>query len=860
MSEPLAAGTQLGPYEIVGMIGAGGMGQVYRARDPRLGRHVAIKTLLGSGADAEGVRRFETEARAAGTLDHPNLLVVYDVGRDRGVSYIVSELLEGETLRQRLRSGPVPEGQAIEYAAQIARGLAAAHERGIVHRDLKPENLLLTRDRGVKILDFGVAKLIHTAESDSPTAVVDTVTAPGIVVGTAGYMAPEQVRGQPIDHRADIFSLGVVLHEMLSGARPFQRDTAPETLTAILNDEPPALPPHVSPALARVVCRCLDKRREDRFHSAHDLGLGLELLSAMTPSGHTLTEHRPAASVPRRRALLYGAASLAVIASGLGGALLERRFSPAVVAPSFRRLTFRRGLIRSARLAPDGRTILYSALWDGERCRVHTASVDSPESRPLDLPDGNVLAISRTGEVALALGPHFDGVVTYGTLARVPITGGAPRQMIEDVKFADWSPDGTDLAVVRRVDGLDRLEFPIGTILVQPTAGNGTGLGFPRIAPDGKRVAFVQYRTPGSLVGKIAIVDQAGVVTSLSDEYLNVHGLAWNGDEIWYAAADTQLFRALCAVTPGGARRTITRMPGNPTLWDAAADGRLVIAHTDDRAVVIARRPEDIVERDLSWLDASWVADLSHDGRLVLFTETGQGAGPTMAVYLRGTDGSHAVRLGSGRAIALSPDTRWAICAPAGDPSSPSPYLELLPTGAGEARRLTAKDMFYTGAAWLPDGKRLIVSAIEPDHGARLYVQDVAQGPPAPITPEGVTAWVVSPDGSTIAARGPTPEIRLYPVDGTASRELAGVTRLDRPIGWIRDGLLIRPGDTAASRGEIRRVDMRMGRQEAWMNILPRDPAGIMVLVSFCVTPDGRSVAYSWHRALTNLYVTEGLA
>jgi hypothetical protein len=286
-----------------------------------------------------------------------------------------------------------------------------------------------------------------------------------------------------------------------------------------------------------------------------------------------------------------------------------------------------------------------------------------------------------------------------------------------------------------------------------------------------------------------------------------------------------------------------------------------VIAQTDDRAVVIARRPQDVDDRDLSWLDASWVADLSDDGRLVLFTEGGQGAGRTTAVYLRGTDGSPAVRLGEGRAIALSPDTRWAICAPASDLYSPSAHLELLPTGAGEARRLSGNGLLYSGAAWLPDGKRMIVSATEPGHRARLYLQNIEQGPPVPLTPEGVTSWVLSPDGSTIAARGPAPLIRLYPVDGTASRELPGVTGSDVPIGWIGGGLLIRrSGDPKASRGDIYKVDMRTGRQEFWNNILPRDPAGIMALVSFYVTPDGRSSAYSWHRALSNLYLADGLA
>ena len=238
MNDALSPGTRLGPYEIDNLIGAGGMGQVYRAHDSRLGRNVAIKTLSGAGAsDPDLIRRFETEARAAGGLDHPNLLVVYDVGRERDVSYIVSELLDGETFRARLKNGAVPARQAIDYTVQVARGLAAAHARGIVHRDLKPENLFLTRDGRAKILDFGVAKLIDAPGADAATTIADPSTGAGIVVGTAGYMAPEQVRAEPIDHRADIFALGVVLHEMLSGTRPFRRDTIPETLTAILKDD-----------------------------------------------------------------------------------------------------------------------------------------------------------------------------------------------------------------------------------------------------------------------------------------------------------------------------------------------------------------------------------------------------------------------------------------------------------------------------------------------------------------------------------------------------------------------------------------------------------------------------------------------
>jgi dipeptidyl aminopeptidase/acylaminoacyl peptidase len=556
---------------------------------------------------------------------------------------------------------------------------------------------------------------------------------------------------------------------------------------------------------------------------------------------------------------VYGAASLAMLASGVGGGVwLERRRRPAL-APSFHRLTFRRGLIRSARVAPDGQTILYGALWDGDRCRVHTVRVDGPESHSLDLPDANVLAISRSGEIAVALGPHADGIITAGTLARAPLAGGAPRQIVENVTFADWSPDGAELAIVRRLDGRDQLEFPIGTVLFAPSRGQGTGLGFSRVSPDGRRVAFVQYSSPGQLSGRVMAVDQSGTVTPLSGEYLNIHGLAWRGDEILFTAADERpLARALHAVTLAGTNRVITRMAGNTTVWDALPDGRLVIAQTDDRSVLVAHRRDDDRERDLSWLDASSLADLSRDGNLLLFSEFGLGGGPDGAVYLRGTNGSAAVRLGAGRGVALSPDARWALCAPS---KVPAPYLEILPTGAGEPRRLADFGLGYISARWLPDGKRLVVLAVAPGRGARLYLQDLEAGAPAPLTPEGVSTWALSPDGSTVAAGVPGPAIRLVGIDGSGSRDVPGLTGTETPVGWIADGrLVMRLRDPASPRGQIYRVDPGTGRHDPWKNILPGERAGIMLLQSFRVTPDGLSHAYSWHRALSNLFVAGGLA
>ena len=857
MSDALVPGTRLGPYEIDNLIGAGGMGQVYRARDPRLGRNVAIKTLNAAGAsDPDLIRRFETEARAAGGLDHPNLLVVYDVGREGDISYIVSELLDGETLRVRLKHGALSARQAIDYTVQITRGLAAAHARGIVHRDLKPDNLFITRDGRVKILDFGVAKLIEAPKAEAATTLADS-TGTGVVIGTAGYMAPEQVRAEPIDHRVDIFALGVVLHEMLSGDRPFRRDTTADTLTAILRDEAPELPATVTPALQRIVGRCLEKRPENRFHSAHDLGLALELLSTSnTTSAVAATDRAP--GVSRRRALVYGGSALALAASGLAGAaFLGGRSAPSVL-PSYRRLTFRRGLIRSARVAPDAQTVLYGALWDGNACRVHASRVDSAESNALDLPDASVLAISRSGELALAMGAHFRGINSYGTLARVPMAGGVPRQLVESVKFADWSPDGADLAIIRGLDGRDRLEFPVGKVLVEPKVGESNGLGFARVSPDGKHVAFVHHANPNFINGRVSVTDLAGNVTPLSADFINIHGLAWRGDEIWYTAADEgPFYRTIRAVRPGGTERTVTRVPGNMTLWDVLPDGRLIIAYTDDRTVMIAKRSGDAGERDLSWFDASVVGAVSPDGRRLLFSEYGQGAGVAGGVYLRGLDGSPAVRLSDGMAWDLSPDGQWAICFR----SRVSPYLELVPTGAGDRRRLPENGLSYLGARFLPDGKRIIVWGFETGRPPKLFLLDIDQGRPIALTPEGVNfPWTVSPDGTTLAAAGPDPAITLYPLDRSTPKAVPG-TAGSLPLAWINEGLLVgRPYEAEASSGQVYKVDPATGRQQPWRDILPADPTGIMNFISLQVTPDGQSAVYSWHRALSNLYIAEGLA
>ena len=851
----LTSGTKLGPYEIQSPLGAGGMGEVYRARDARLNRDVAIKILPASfSVDPERLQRFAQESRAAAALNHPNILSIYDIGDDRGAPYVVSELLEGETLRDRLRNGALSSRKAIEYAQQIARGLAAAHEKGIVHRDLKPENLFLTNDGHAKILDFGLAKFTPSeadASDNAPT--MQVATEAGTVLGTAGYMSPEQVRGKAADPRSDIFAFGAILYEMLSGKRAFHGDSAADTMSAILKEDPPELAEtnrNVSPALERIVRHCLEKNPAERFQSARDVAFNLEALSDVSISSRGALPAIPEAPAVRRWLLpLLG--GLLLLASWVGIYRFAHR--GAAASPTFHEITFRNGTIWDARFAPDGQTIIYGAAWEGRPQEIFSTRFDSSDSRTVGLPPAQILAISSKGEMAVSLHPgNFSPFTQAGTLARVPLAGGAPREMLENILWADWTPDGQSLAVIRPgATGAGQLEFPVGNVIYEPKGWDS----HVRFSPSWDYLAIGDHISGGD-DGRVVIVDLHGSRKAISSFYSSVEGLAWapNGKEVWFSAVPSGSARSIYALDFSGKERLIYRAPGGLTVHDISRSGLVLLTADKTRLSIFALAPGETRERSLSWFDWSLLADMSGDGKTILFSESGEAAGTNSSIFLRPTDGSPAIRLGEGAFGNLSPDGKWAL-AEVGSPRN----LALLPTGVGEPRQLTNDKTEHYSTAWLPDSKSIVFSAAEPGHARRTYVLDIQGGTPRAITPEGIGGGLITPDGKFLLAMDSKRQRWLYPIAGGAPQKFNVIPNPNERIMDFFDGgrsVLVRTSNVPV---EVTRVDIATGRREPWKEIAPADPAGVQSIPSLRFSADGKSYAYSVGRMLSDLYVVDGL-
>ena len=821
----LAAGARLSHYQIVAPLGAGGMGEVYRARDPRIGREVALKILPRAFAEnADRLRRFTQEAQTAGALNHPNLLTIFDIGTENGTPFIVSELLEGQTLRER---GTVTQRKALEYATQIASGLAAAHDRGIVHRDLKPENIFITTDDRIKLLDFGLAKLLSDpAAAENQSKTVERLTDPGMVMGTASYMSPEQVRGQAVDHRSDIFSFGTVVLEMLGGVNPFQRPSQIDTMNAILHDDP-SLPPSIPPGLQRVLLHALEKDPAQRFQSVKDVRFALETLSG---SGES-------ASVPTR----------------------GRREKKAEAAKpiQFTAVTFRRGFVMTARFARDG-SVVYGAAWEDQPVELFASFPGDPHARALGAAGVDLLSVSPvTGELAVSLGRRFQGGwVTSGTLARLPASGGAAREVAEDVQDADWSPDGKTLAVIRRSGDVYGLDYPLGN-RVHTTSH---WISDVRISPKGDRIAFLDHPLWGDDGGSVVVVDLRGEKLLQSSHWRSTSGLAWTpkSDEVWVGTDHHGSGRSVIAVSLSGKERRVLALPARVTVHDFRRDGALLMSSQSGRREIVAGRRGVPGERNLSWCDWSFLGDISADGsRVVLVEQAAAARGTLGGIYVRKVDGSPAVHLGDGHARTISPDGKWVAAMTSGPD-----HLDLLPVGAGESKTVPVRGLeMMVWWNWFPDGRRLLVWGNEPDRGSRMFeVALDGDGLVRPIGPEGVK-WpvAIAPDSRHVAVTGPDERLMIYAMDGDAEpREVAGSRRGDQALRWGDDNALY-VYQFGRVRTAIERIDLSSGARTEWQELKPTDPAGVMNIQPVVLSADGESYAYGFRRFMSELHVVTGL-
>jgi serine/threonine protein kinase len=852
----LTSGTKLGPYEIQSSIGAGGMGEVYRARDTRLSREVAIKVLPEAFArDPDRLERFEHEARVLSTVNHPNILAIHDVGAQGDLHYLVSELLEGQTLREKMNAGPLAQRRVADYAVEMARGLAAAHDKGIVHRDLKPDNIFITKDGRVKILDFGLAKQAMGEaglSGQSATMAAPTPTQPGTVMGTAGYMSPEQVRGQTVDHHSDIFSLGTILYEMISGKRAFKGDTGVETMSAILKEDPPELSEsglNVTPGLDRIVRHCLEKEPGQRFQSARDLAFDLENLSSLSGATKPVTGSHPESATKLRTPLLIAIpALLLVVAAAFWAGHATRKTS----APVFSRLTFRGGHVGAARFSPDGQTIVYSAELGDEPLQLYTTRPDAPQSRELGLKNSSILAVSKQDELAITLN-HIQPAANAGggTLARVPLTGGSPREISEAVGTADWSPDGQFLALGTLTNTSFNLEYPQGKRLYE-TQG---WIGDLRVSPDGNMVAFIHHPIRWDSLGAIMVVDRQGKSRVLTGSFSDARGLAWapSGKEIWFTGSNVHLSSNLFAVDLEGHQRLVWAGAGGVVLQDIFPDGRVLFIRENRRRGIAGLFPGHDSEIDMSWQDWSLVTRISPDGKWIFFSEEGDGGGQKYSAYMRATDGSPAIRLGDGTPYGVSPDLKWVASIIPGQPQQ----LWLLPTRAGAPKNLSQPGFDYDFALWFPDGKHLLVTGREPGKQARSYLTTMDGGALTPITPEGVQGFPTEDGKEVVSRQGDV--MKFYPTDGGQPRSVPAKIP-DVTLPWSgQSGRYVIGAEQPAVPLKLYRYDTVTGERIPWRDLVPADRAGVYVANIFDITPDARWYAYSYVRDLSDLYLVDGL-
>ena len=811
------AGTMLGPYRIDAQIGAGGMGAVYRAWDPRLGRAIAVK-VLHAGGD-----RLPAEARAAAAIDHRAIVGIHDVGVAEGIHYVAMELVDGESLRSVLGRGRLGVARARELFLELVDALAAAHARGVVHRDLKPENLVLAKT-GLRILDFGLATVEHGGSHGA--------TEPGAIHGTAGYMAPEQARGDASDARIDLFAAGAIAYEIATGKRAFPGASNDERLSATLSNTPAT---DELGELGPILARCLAKEPVERFQSAADLAWALRGLVA-----------RPAGSArPSRRMVLAAGAS--TIAAAALGVVLGRRGRRIADVPEIRTLTHRPGRVFTARFTSGGDHVVYGAQWNTDPIAIYEIVLASSETNLLELPSADLLAVSRKNELAASVGhAYVDHQSSRGTLTVVSLAGGAPRPLADDVEAADflpepttdrtqWTPGGT-LAAIRATPSGFRVELPLGTTLVNEPANWITHL---RVSPDGRYAAYLRHPHTNHDGGELVVADIAAKTTrTLSSDWLSIPGLAWDpdGESLWFSGWRESLPNQIHRITLDGELAAVPEPTAERIrLHDVAADRRLLATIDSWRLRAMAGDQQ----RGLS--QSSYVSDLSADGRQIVICEQGEPAGAYLVPY----DGGRALRLGPGNPLGISPSGE-RIAARVDDDT----HLMVYSTRSGESLPIRTPGSVRRHGRWIDERSLLGV------HGDKLWRLSLDAEPVALVDTAG--SFELDPARRRCAYLDRDRTVCVLELASGRSTTLPIKLVRAELCGWLAepDAIAVRSTTTPIV---VDRIDPSTGTRTHHRTIRP-PPLGLKAVDTFVLHADGERFAYSYGEELSQLVVIGGQA
>lgn len=868
-------GETIGPYDVLSQLGSGAMGVVYLAQDMRLGRKIALKLLPSQFTnDKDRLRRFQQEARAASALNHPNILTVYEVEQRDELHYIATEFVDGVTLRQHMQTRQMSLDEVLAIATQVAGALQAAHAAGIAHRDIKPENIMIRSDGYIKVLDFGLAKLTENELSQTAAE-----THPGVVMGTPRYMSPEQARGLDVDLRTDIFSLGTVIYELVTGKLPFEGETTSDVIAALIKDDPEPMRtsvPDLPEEFEQVVSKALAKDRGLRYQTiaefaaalqelkeeiklgalvlTHDDSRNAQTLKTRTATGPQAKQQTERVTLSKGWTLTFALGLIVVV--GVVIVLLVRPHPTSVkekIDKTSTQLTNRDGFISAARFAADGKRVVYSAGFDGKPLELFYNNGEAADSRSARIESASLKSVSRSGKIAVLVNFELNWSDGYnGTLQILLPGGGPPETTIEGVDDAAFAPDDTFAVLRTGLGGEQRLEYPAGTVLY---TSNGW-MSYPRFSPKGDKIAFFEHPV-GDFSGLIAVFDLASKTKKdISTDWQSLKGLAWNPktEEIWFGGSRVSKTVSINSVSLlGQVRENLYKIAGqNARTEDISDQGRILITQGTNHTTMIMLRdksPAEVVYPAGAW---STSADISSDGKTLLFYQWGyesSDGSDVSGVYLQRLESSQPVKLGPGKALALSPDGKWALAL---QPTRPQPQLTLLPTSQGQPIPLpNSRITEYYYASFFPDGSQILFTGLEAGEGGvlRSFVQNVNTGEVHPLTEEGTTALRVSPDGKrVIILRDKT--FYIQGLDGGEPKEIPGLEYDDEPIQWSEDGraVFVKAAGDFATR--IYRVDLASGKREEWKDIDPPNKVGLVGLEvnpgGILITPDGRVCIYTY--------------